>query len=51
MLVREAKLADVKIIEPDVYGDHRGFFMESYSQTKFMNSSKIITPCPLRQVL
>lgn len=35
MLVREAKLADVKIIEPDVYGDHRGFFMESHSQTKF----------------
>ncbi|MGE7636049.1 dTDP-4-dehydrorhamnose 3,5-epimerase [Peribacillus simplex] len=29
------KLVGVYIIEPDVYGDHRGFFMESYNQEKF----------------
>ncbi|GIP31272.1 dTDP-4-dehydrorhamnose 3,5-epimerase [Paenibacillus sp. J2TS4] len=29
------KLEGVVIIEPDVYGDHRGFFMESYNQSKF----------------
>jgi dTDP-4-dehydrorhamnose 3,5-epimerase len=29
------KLDGVYIIEPDVYGDHRGFFMECYNQQKF----------------
>ncbi|MEH7238316.1 dTDP-4-dehydrorhamnose 3,5-epimerase [Bacillus sp. JJ1562] len=29
------KLKDVFILEPDVYGDHRGFFMESYNLNKF----------------
>jgi dTDP-4-dehydrorhamnose 3,5-epimerase len=29
------KLDGVYIIEPDVYGDHRGFFMESYNQQRF----------------
>lgn len=29
------KLADAMIIEPVVHGDHRGFFMESYSKSKF----------------
>ena len=29
------KLDGVVIIEPDVFVDHRGFFMESYSQKKF----------------
>lgn len=28
-------LEGVFIIEPDVYGDHRGWFTESYSRTKF----------------
>lgn len=31
----ETKLSGVWIIEPDVFGDHRGFFMESYSEKKF----------------
>ena len=35
MRVLEAKLKDVKIIEPDVFGDHRGFFTESYSEEKY----------------
>ncbi|MFR0816107.1 MAG: dTDP-4-dehydrorhamnose 3,5-epimerase family protein [Enterococcus casseliflavus] len=29
------KLTDVKIIEPAVFGDHRGFFTESYSAVDF----------------
>lgn len=35
MKVVETKLKDVKIIEPKVFGDHRGFFTESYSQEVF----------------
>lgn len=35
MKVIETKLTDVKLIEMDVYGDHRGFFTESYSKEKF----------------
>jgi len=33
--VTETKLKDVKIIEPTVFGDHRGFFTESYSEVDF----------------
>ncbi|MGF1943690.1 dTDP-4-dehydrorhamnose 3,5-epimerase [Enterococcus casseliflavus] len=33
--VTKTKLADVLIIEPAVFGDHRGFFTESYSQADF----------------
>lgn len=33
--VTETKLLDVKIIEPAVFGDHRGFFTESYSKEAF----------------
>ena len=28
-------IPDVKIIEPDVFGDNRGFFFESFNQRKF----------------
>ena len=28
-------LPDVCILEPDIHGDHRGFFMETYSQRDF----------------
>lgn len=35
MKVTETKLKDVKLIEMDVFGDHRGFFTESYSKEKF----------------
>ena len=34
MKFTKTKLEGVVIIEPDVYGDHRGFFMESWSQKK-----------------
>lgn len=35
MKVFDTKLKDVKIIEPDVFEDERGFFMESYSEGKY----------------
>lgn len=35
MKVIDTNIPDVKIIEPDVFGDERGFFMETWSQQKF----------------
>lgn len=35
MKVFDTKLRDVKIIEPDVFEDKRGFFTESYSEEKY----------------
>jgi dTDP-4-dehydrorhamnose 3,5-epimerase len=35
MKVINTKIADVKIIEPTVFGDERGFFMETWSQKEF----------------
>ncbi len=35
MKVIDTSLVDAKIIEMDVFGDHRGFFTESYSKAKF----------------
>lgn len=35
MKIIETEIPEVKIIEPDVFGDHRGWFMESYSKKKF----------------
>ena len=35
MKIFDTKLKDVKIIEPDVFEDERGFFMESYSEEKY----------------
>ena len=35
MNVIDTKISDVKIIEPVVFGDERGFFMETWSQQKF----------------
>lgn len=34
MKITKTKLEGVVIIEPDVFGDNRGFFMESWSQKK-----------------
>ena len=31
----ETKIPGLFIIEPDVHGDHRGYFMETYNQAKF----------------
>jgi len=33
--VSPLKIPDVKLIEPDVFEDERGFFFESYNQQKF----------------
>lgn len=35
LVVKETKLQDVKLITPAVFGDHRGFFTESYSDRDF----------------
>lgn len=35
MNVIETKIPGVLIIEPDVHGDHRGYFMETYSKKKY----------------
>ena len=35
MKLTKTSLKDVYIIEPKVFGDHRGWFIESYSQAKF----------------
>ncbi len=35
MKVIDTKIPDVKIIEPTIFGDDRGFFMETWQQKKF----------------
>ncbi|WP_047393387.1 dTDP-4-dehydrorhamnose 3,5-epimerase [Chitinibacter sp. ZOR0017] len=35
MNVIDTHIPDVKIIEPNVFGDHRGFFYESFNHDKF----------------
>lgn len=35
MNIIETKIPDVKIIEPKVFGDERGFFFESFNQQQF----------------
>jgi len=35
MKVIDTKIPDVKIIEPNVFGDDRGFFMETWNQKEF----------------
>ncbi|GAE34992.1 dTDP-4-dehydrorhamnose 3,5-epimerase [Halalkalibacter akibai] len=35
MEIKETPLQGVVIIEPKVFGDHRGWFMETYSEVKF----------------
>lgn len=34
----ETKIKDVYIIEPQVFGDNRGYFMETYSKKEFENA-------------
>ncbi|MEN8213112.1 MAG: dTDP-4-dehydrorhamnose 3,5-epimerase [Pseudomonadota bacterium] len=36
MKLIDTKISDVKIIEPRVYGDARGFFMESWNRRSFL---------------
>ncbi|MFN1620006.1 dTDP-4-dehydrorhamnose 3,5-epimerase [Vibrio rotiferianus] len=35
MKITSTKIPDVKIIEPTIFGDERGFFMETWNQTEF----------------
>ena len=35
MKIIDTKIPEVKIIEPDVFGDHRGYFMETWSTNKY----------------
>lgn len=35
MKITETKIPGVLIIDPDVHGDHRGYFMETYSKKKY----------------
>lgn len=35
MKILDTEIKDVKIIEPECFGDHRGFFMETYSKEKY----------------
>lgn len=35
MLIIDTKIPEVKIIEPKVFGDERGFFFESFNQQQF----------------
>lgn len=35
MKITPTKIPEVKIIEPDVFGDHRGYFMETWSEQKY----------------
>lgn len=37
MKIIDTEIPDVKIIEPAVFGDERGFFMETWNQNKFEN--------------
>ena len=38
MKVTPLKIPDVKLIEPDVFEDERGFFYESFNQQKFIEA-------------
>ncbi|ETT07696.1 dTDP-4-dehydrorhamnose 3,5-epimerase [Providencia alcalifaciens] len=43
MKIIETNIPDVKIIEPQIFGDERGFFMETWNQKKF---EKLVTGKP-----
>ena len=38
MKILQASLEGVLIVEPDVFGDNRGFFMETYQEKKYMEA-------------
>lgn len=38
MTVKEAPLSGLKIVQPQVFGDKRGYFMESWNSKEFMNA-------------
>ncbi|MCP3921780.1 MAG: dTDP-4-dehydrorhamnose 3,5-epimerase [Desulfobacterales bacterium] len=38
MKIVETKIPDLKVIEPEVFGDDRGFFMETYQKKKLLSA-------------
>ena len=44
MKVIDTKIPDVKIIEPTVFGDTRGFFFESFNEQKFRELTGVELP-------
>lgn len=44
MQVIDTAISEVKIIEPDVFGDDRGFFFESFNEKKFQELTGVTTP-------
>lgn len=47
MKIIDTKIPDVKIIEPTVFGDERGFFMETWNQKQF---EELVTGKPTKFV-
>lgn len=43
MKVLDTKIADVKIIEPKVFGDERGFFLETFQAERYRGALSIDT--------
>ena len=41
MKIQETELKDAFIIEPDVFGDSRGWFMETYSKIKLKDTTEV----------
>lgn len=44
MIVIQTKLKDCVIIEPKVFGDHRGFFMETFQDKRYRELAGISLP-------
>jgi dTDP-4-dehydrorhamnose 3,5-epimerase len=45
MNVIKTKLPGVVIIEPTVFGDHRGFFVESFSEERYKAQAGLELAC------
>lgn len=43
MKIRKTDIADVLIIEPEVFGDERGFFFESFNQQRWQEKTGLTT--------
>lgn len=43
MLIKALSIPDVLLIEPDVHGDHRGFFLESYNHRRYAEQGLGVT--------
>ncbi|MDF7648770.1 dTDP-4-dehydrorhamnose 3,5-epimerase [Pantoea sp. Acro-805] len=41
MNIIDTKIADVKIIEPKVFGDERGFFLETFQKERYLEALNI----------